>query len=123
MDVAPKQKTPREKWSRKLVRQFGTPERGVRANAWRALERAMDDAGINWSDIGNWIEAGDKTVRTPKTNYSSLVRPGTQKAIETRIRIGEARKSNGGGNGHITLPKPADMAKYCHDAAWSSERR
>ena len=34
--------------------------------------------------------------------------------VEAGIKIGEARKSNGGGNGHIALPKPADMAEYCH---------
>jgi hypothetical protein len=26
-----------------------------------------------------------------------------------------ARKSNGRGNGHLALPKPLEMAEYCHD--------
>jgi hypothetical protein len=28
--------------------------------------------------------------------------------------IGQARASNGNGNGHLVLPKPEEMAEYCH---------
>lgn len=29
--------------------------------------------------------------------------------------MGMARASNGSGNGQLTLPKPLEMAQYCHD--------
>ena len=35
--------------------------------------------------------------------------------VEAGIKIGLARASNGGGNGHLTLPKPVEMAEYCHE--------
>jgi hypothetical protein len=119
MDVAPRKKiNPREKIAQ-LVRLFGTPERGERANAWRALERMMDGAGITWSDVGNWIEEGKK----PDPDESKYTEDELQQfgqarhaeGVEAGIKIGEARKSNGGGNGHIALPKPSDMAEYCHE--------
>ena len=34
--------------------------------------------------------------------------------VETGIKMGMARASNGG-NGQLTLPKPSEMAQYCHD--------
>lgn len=43
----------------KLVRLLGTTEHGERANAWRMLMYKMQDVGVNWSDVGNWIEEGD----------------------------------------------------------------
>jgi hypothetical protein len=59
MDVAPKTSTtPREKIAQ-LIRLFGTAVHGERANAWRSAERTMKSAGVNWSDVGNWIEEGD----------------------------------------------------------------
>ena len=74
MDVAAKQKTtPRERIAQ-LVRLFGTPEPEERANAWRALKRAMDSARVTWSDVGNWIEEGTKPD------------PGMQKALKRELR-------------------------------------
>jgi hypothetical protein len=35
--------------------------------------------------------------------------------VEAGIKIGEARAGNGGGNGHLTLPRPLDIAEYCHE--------
>ena len=35
--------------------------------------------------------------------------------VEAGIKIGMARASNGGGNGHIMLPEPSEMAEYCHE--------
>jgi hypothetical protein len=99
----------------KLVRQFGTPERGVRANAWRALERAMDGAGITWTDLGNWIEhggGGDDGAYT-EDELQQFGQARHAEGVDAGIKIGEARKSSGGRNGHIVLPKPSDMAEYC----------
>ena len=115
MDVAPKQKTtPRERIAQ-LVRLFGTTERGEGANAWRALERMMDGAGITWSDVGNWIELGDNDGAYTEDELQQFGRARHAEGIEAGIKIGEARKSNDGGNGHSALPKPADMAEYCHE--------
>jgi hypothetical protein len=114
MDVAPKQKTTPREMVAKLVRQFGTPERGVRANAWRALERAMDAAGITWSDMGNWIEqgGGDDGAYT-EAELQQFGQARHVEGVEVGIKIGGARARNGGRNGHIVLPKPSDMAEYC----------
>jgi hypothetical protein len=86
------------------------------ANAWRALEREMDDAGTNWSDIGNWIEGGKKPDESKYTedDLQQFGQARHAEGVEAGFKIGEARKSNGGGNGHIALPKPSDMAEYCH---------
>ena len=35
--------------------------------------------------------------------------------VKTGIKIGMARASNGGRNGHLNLPKPFEMAEFCHD--------
>jgi hypothetical protein len=35
--------------------------------------------------------------------------------VAAGIKIGMARANNGGGNGHLTLPKPLEMAEYCHE--------
>ena len=35
--------------------------------------------------------------------------------VEAGVKVGLARASHGGGNGHLTLPKPAEMAEYCRD--------
>jgi len=118
MDVAAKQKTtPRERIAR-LVRLLGTNERGERASAWRALGRAMDSARVTWSDVGNWIEDGTKPdpgeskyTEDELQQYGQLQRA---EGVEAGIKIGEARKGNGGVSGHIALPKPFEMAEFCH---------
>ena len=43
--------------------------------------------------------------------------------VEAGIKMGMARASNGSGNGHLTLPKPSEMAEYCHDRLASIEGR
>jgi hypothetical protein len=117
VDVVPKQKTtPRERVAQ-LVRQFGAAERGVRTNAWRALERTLKSEGINWSDVGNWIEHGGehdegKYTESELQEYGQALRA---EGVEAGIKIGLTRASNGGGNGHLALPKPSEMAEYCHD--------
>jgi hypothetical protein len=115
MDVAPKQKTtPRERIAR-LVRQFGATERGVRVNAWRALELTMENEHLNWSDVGNWIEgsADGKYTETEMEEFAQALRA---EGIEAGIKIGMVRaQAQQQSNGHIVLPEPAEMAKYCHE--------
>src|SRR5262245_32243697 len=94
---------------------FGATERGVRVNAWTALERAMESAGISWSDIGNWIEHGGaqddgKYTEAEMQEFAQVARA---QGVEAGIKIGQTRANNGGGNGHLTLPSPAEMADFC----------
>jgi hypothetical protein len=98
MSVAPKGKT--------------TPREMV-ANAWRALESTMGGAGISWSDIGNWIEQGGSDAYT-EDELQQFGQARHAEGVEAGIKIGEARGSNGGGNGCITVPKPSEIAKFCH---------
>jgi hypothetical protein len=117
VDVAPKQKTtPRQKVAQ-LVRLFGTTERGERVSAWHALERTMESAGVSWSDVGNWIEQGSepddgKYSEAEMQEFAAAVRA---EGVEAGIKIGMTRANSGSGNGHLSLPKPSDMAEYCHD--------
>jgi hypothetical protein len=116
MDVAPKGKTTLRGRIANLVRQFGDPERGVRVTAWRFLEQAMNGAGINWSDLANWLEDSE-TLDESKYTEDELQQYGQaqrEEGVKIGIKIGEARKSNGSGNGHLMLPKPSDMAEYCY---------
>jgi hypothetical protein len=103
----------------KRLRMLGTPVVTERRNAFAALERFMHSKSVSWSDIGNLVEEDKKPVSDEcKYTESDLQQWGqVQRAegVEAGIKIGEARKSNGGGNGHIALPKPADMAEYCHE--------
>jgi hypothetical protein len=99
-DVEPKKKTtPRERIAQ-LVRQFGAPERGVRANTWRALELTMGNEGISWTDVGNWIEQGDGYTEEEMLEIVATVRK------EEQARAPQP-------NGHIMLPEPLQMAEYC----------
>jgi hypothetical protein len=103
---------PNRKRIAQLVRMLGTTERGERANAWRALERDMRSGGFDWTDIGNWIEHDEgKYTETEMAEFAQAVRA---EGVEAGIKIGEARASNGGGDG-LTLPRPTEMAEYCHE--------
>ena len=87
-----------------------------RRNAFAALERTMQSEGIDWSDIGNWIEHGPecndgKFTEAELQEFGQAMRA---EGVEAGIKIGMARASNSGGNGHLTLPKPPEMAEYCH---------
>jgi hypothetical protein len=104
MDVAPKQKTtPRERIAQ-LVRLFGATERGVRVNAWRALEHMMEKEHVNWSDVGNWIQG---------------TADGTYTEAEMLEMVAAIRKEEQArapqSNGHMMLPEPAEMAEFCHE--------
>lgn len=103
------QTTPQQRVAQ-LVRLLGTPERGERANAWRVLEPAMKVAGLSWNDIGNAIDG--KYTETDLQQYAQVAR---EEGVKAGISIGLARASNGnGGNGHMTLPEPSEMARYCN---------
>ena len=95
---------PNKKRIAKLVRQFGAAERGVRANAWRATERALEDMGANWSDVGNWIEGDDEPTGPNKYTEAEMQEYGQAmraEGVEAGIKLGQARASNGGGNGQL----------------------
>jgi hypothetical protein len=88
---------------------------GERRNAFAALERLLQSAGISWSDLGNWIEHGaecndGKFTEAELQEFGQAMRA---EGVEAGIKVGLARASNGSGNGHITLPSPGEMADFC----------
>jgi hypothetical protein len=113
MDVAPKRQTTSRQKIAQLVRLLGTSERGERENAWRALVRAMAGAGVGWSDLGNWIECDeDKYSASELAEFAQIARA---EGVEAGIRIGEARAGNTSNGNGLSLPRPAEMAEYCHE--------
>jgi hypothetical protein len=122
----------------KLVRLFGTTEHGERANAWRMLVNPMQGAGVNWSDVGNWIEEGD-ALKSPnrimqnkgvnpddvmswikgggEDDFRAIYDAGLQDGIKRGVEQEKSKSSNGNGNGHITLPDPLEMAEFCQQHA------
>jgi hypothetical protein len=118
MDVAPKQKTtPRQKVAQ-LVRLFGTTERGERVSAWHALERMMASTGVNWSDVGNWIEQSGEPDdgKYNEAEMAEFAQAARAEGVEAGIKIGKARaQTQQQSNGHVVLPEPAEMAEYCHE--------
>jgi hypothetical protein len=105
----------------KFFRMLGSTADTERRKAFQSLVSQMRDDGISWSDIGNVIENEGKNKETDNKyseaemqQYAQAVRA---EGIEAGIKIGMARAGNGAGNGaggHLTLPKPAEMAEYCH---------
>jgi hypothetical protein len=91
----------------KCIRLFGSAER---ANARIMTERALASVGASWTDLGDWIE--HSYSEDEMAEFAQAVRA---EGVEAGIKIGMTRASNGGGNGHLSLPKPSDMAQYCHD--------
>jgi hypothetical protein len=106
---------PNKKRIAQLARMLGS-NGGERKNAWTALERAMHSEGFSWSDIGNCIEQCDDGKFT-EAEMLEFAQAARAEGVEAGIQIGLARAANGGGNGHLTLPKPAEMAEYCHQRA------
>jgi hypothetical protein len=107
---------PNKKRIAQLFRMLGSSG-GERRNAFAALERVMQSEGISWSDIGNAIEHGGehdegKYTESEMQEYGQVARA---EGVEAGIKIGLARVSNGGGNGHLALPKADEMARYCHE--------
>jgi hypothetical protein len=98
-----------------LFRMLGS-NGGERRNAFAALERVMQSEGVDWTDIGNAIEHGDG--RYSEAEMHEYAQAARAEGVEAGIKIGRVRAGNGGGgNGYLTLPKPAEMAEYCHDRA------
>jgi hypothetical protein len=92
---------------------------GERRNAFAALERTMQSEGITWSDIGNAIEHGGELEHNDgkytESEMQEFAQASRAEGVEAGIKIGIARASNGSGNDHLSLPKPSDMAQYCHE--------
>lgn len=70
----------------KLVRLLGTTEHGERANAWRMLMYKMQDVGVNWSDVGNWIEEGDAHNALNPSLTEKRCEPGRCRGLDQRRR-------------------------------------
>jgi hypothetical protein len=89
---------------------------GERRSAFAALERLMQSERFDWKDIANEVERDEaKYTETEMQQYAQAARA---EGVETGIKIGLARASNGASNGaggHLTLPKPVDMAAYCRE--------
>jgi hypothetical protein len=90
---------------------------GERRNAFAALERIMRSEGISWTDVGNWVEhdAVQDNGKYTEAEMQEFAQAARAEGVEAGIKIGMTRASNGGGNGHLTLPQPFEMAEYCHE--------
>ena len=73
----------------------------------------MESAGIGWTDIGDAIE-GDGDGKFTEAEMQELAQIARAEGVADGIKIGQARTSNGGSNGHLTLPQADEMAHYCH---------
>jgi hypothetical protein len=86
---------------------------GERRNAFASLERLMCSGGFDWKDIGNWVERDEtKYTEAEMLEYGHTT---CAEGVEAGIKIGLARARNGGGDGRLTLPKPTEMAAFCHE--------
>ena len=77
---------------------------GERRQRMRALERAMEGAGVNWTDLGNWIEQG--AIDEGKYTESELQEFGQAmraEGVEAGIKIGRRARATAS-NGH-SLPE------------------
>src|SRR6186713_1020746 len=78
---------------------------GERRNAFAALEREMQKAGVDWTDIGNVIAGdGNDAGNYTETEMQEFALAARAEGVEVGIKLGMARASNGG-NGQLTLPK------------------
>ena len=85
----------------------------MRSLPWSASCRAR---ALRWTDIGDVIEHGGEHDGQIYRERNAGICPGRpREGVEAGIKIGMSRASNGSGNGHLTLPKPLEMAQYCHD--------
>jgi hypothetical protein len=100
---------PNQKRIAQLFRMLGSSG-GERRNAFAALESRMCNDGISWTDIGNALENAGKYTENEMQEFAQVARA---EGVGAGIKIGMARASDG--NGHLMLPKPAEMAEYCHE--------
>ena len=106
---------PNKKRIAQLFRILGSSG-GERRNAFAALERIMQSGGVSWNDIGDVIAGGgEDDGKFTETEMQEFAQVARAEGVEAGIRMGMARASNGSGNGQLTLPKPLEMAQYCHD--------
>jgi hypothetical protein len=87
----------------KCIRLFGSAER---ANARVMTERALASVDATWTDL---VEFGKYT----EAEMQEFAQAARAEGVEAGIKIGLVRASNGSGNGHLTLPPPAEMADFC----------
>lgn len=85
-----------------------------RHTAFASLERLMQSTGFDWRDIGNLIEHAGGDGKYTEAEMQEFGQAARAEGVEAGIKIGQARASKGGGNGHLTLPPPHQMAEYCH---------
>lgn len=105
---------PNKKKIAQLCRMLGSSSDGERKAAWRALVRVMQSEGVDWTDIGDVIAGGgDDDGKFTETEMQEFAQAARAEGVETGIKLGMARASNG--SDHLTLPKPLEMAQYCHD--------
>ena len=97
--------TPIKERLAKCIRLFGAAER---ANARNMTERALASVGATWTDLGDWIEHS-----YAESELQEIAQAIRAEGVEAGIKIGQARKSNGGSNGVGTLPPFAVMAEFC----------
>jgi hypothetical protein len=105
---------PNKKRIAQLFRMLGS-NGGERRNAFAALERMMRSGGITWTDIGDVIEFERDEDKYSESEMQEVAQAARAEGVEAGIKIGQARASNGGGNGHFRLPEARTMAEYCHD--------
>jgi hypothetical protein len=98
---------------------LGSSNNSERRNAFAALERTMQSKGVNWSDIGAAIErdAERDEGKYTEAELIEFAQAARAEGVEAGIKIGQANAANSGGNGHLTLPQPSEMAEYCHQRA------
>jgi hypothetical protein len=89
--------TPIKERLAKCIRLFGSAER---ANARTMTERALESVGASWTDLGDWLEK----------SYSE---DEMCELVDTVRNQERARAPQS--NGHFVLPKPSEMAEYCHE--------
>lgn len=105
---------PARKRIAQLFRMLGSSG-GERHNAFAALERIMQSQGVTWNDFGDVIEHCGDNDKYTETDMHEFAQAARVAGVEAGIKIGLARASNGSGNGQLVLPKPVEMAKYCHE--------
>ncbi len=93
------------------IHMLSSSSAGERRMAFADAERLMQEAGCTWRDVG--LVDSDKYTEAEVQEYAQIKRA---EGVEAGIKIGEVRAAGGrNGNGQLVLPKPAEMAEYCHD--------
>ena len=75
----------------------------------------MHSEGVTWTDIGDIMASGGDEGKYSESEMHEFAQAARAEGVETGIKIGLARASTGSGTGHLTLPRPLEMAQYCHE--------